>query len=195
MTFDQLLNLLEYKKEEKKNIRDQIERRAFTDGELTKFMKGYLIKLIGLERELVQRVLTITNTVIRDFSMEALYHAPTHQKIKEVHYQLLEYQDRIQDLPQDMRGRLKSKVESYNIVENPIYKDYDKLYEIFFKVAQQDQPHVGAGGAQTNAETSLEIGEMTLLGRPESGNPKGEYPDRGNNISITNHDPSKSNQI
>ena len=107
--------------------------------------------------------------------MEALYNAPTHIKIKEVHYQLLEYQERIQDLPKDMRGRLKSKVESYNIVDNPIYKDYDKLYEIFFKVAQQDQPHVGASGAQARDETSLEIGEMTILGQPEPNNyPKGE---------------------
>lgn len=139
MTFDQLLNLLEYKKEEKKSIKLQLERGHFSETEKSNYIIGYLNKLQALEKELVQRVLVITNTVIRDFSMEHLYHAPTHLKIKEVHYQLLEYQDRMQDLPEEMRGRLRSKVESYSIIDNPIYKDYDKLLDIFFRVAKQDQ--------------------------------------------------------
>ena len=53
---------------------------------MQKYIRNYYLKLVGLEKELVQRVLNITNTVIRDFSMEALYQAPTHIKIKEVHY-------------------------------------------------------------------------------------------------------------
>lgn len=146
MTFDQLLNFLEYKKEEKKKIRLQLERGLPSDREKTEYIFGYLNKLQALERELVERVLSITNTVIRDFSMEALYNAPTHLKIKEVHYQLLEYKDRIQDLPEEMRGRLKSRVESYNLTENPAYKDYEKLYEIFLRVARQDQNIHGASG-------------------------------------------------